>query len=130
MRLPRDTFERLRELSALKGCPVSDMAKDALARGLTSDDAAAAVRSTLTRDLKRGAQRQARPRKLSRIERAARATAELRRLLEEYTAWLESLPEFVEGSATAIKLETAIEELEMAVEALERLDLPRGFGRD
>jgi hypothetical protein len=51
-------------------------------------------------------------------------------LLAEYSDWQDGLPDFAQGSATAEKLEAAIEALETAVDALDQLDLPRGYGRD
>ena len=62
---------------------------------------------------------------------------ELDCLLEEYESWLEVLPENLQESALADKLQTTIDELEEvrssledARDSLESIDLPRGFGRD
>jgi hypothetical protein len=48
-------------------------------------------------------------------------------LQHEYCAWLDNLPENLEGSRLADKLQ-AITELDL--EELQAVDLPRGYGRD
>jgi hypothetical protein len=48
-------------------------------------------------------------------------------LQDEYRAWLERLPESLEGSATAEKLQ-AITEIDL--DELLAIDPPRGYGRD
>jgi hypothetical protein len=48
-------------------------------------------------------------------------------LQDEYRAWLERLPESLEGSATAEKLQ-AITEIDL--DELLAIDAPRGSGRD
>jgi predicted DNA-binding protein len=130
LRLTPGTLGRLRELSARQGRTVADIAREALARGLSADDADTPVAAALVQGLHRVARRPSRPRKRSRIERATQATEELRQLLAEYAHWLDCLPEFAEGTTTAVKLQAAVEALEEALNALDQLDLPRGFGRD
>jgi hypothetical protein len=49
------------------------------------------------------------------------------RLQEEYGDWLDNLPPNLENSALADKLQTI---LEVDLEALQAVDLPRGYGRD
>ncbi len=63
--------------------------------------------------------------------------SDLEELKSEYEEWQENLPENFESSPVADKLDTtisdmedAISEIQGAVEVLEVLDLPQGFGRD
>jgi hypothetical protein len=67
------------------------------------------------------------PRILPRPQRWAAAIATLVALQDEYRAWLERLPEALEGSPTAEKLQ-AITELDLG--ELQAIDPPRGYGRD
>jgi hypothetical protein len=62
----------------------------------------------------------------SRPERWRDAVETLRALQEEYQAWLDNLPESLQSSALAEKLE---EVCTLDLDALD-IDLPRGFGRD
>lgn len=130
LRLSSETMDRLREMAVCQGRHVSDVAREALAAGLMSEPGAAHVAAAVRQDTHRVAQRRSRPRKPSRVQRASTATNDLRRLLTEYVDWRASLPDFAEGSATAEKLDAAVEALQVAVDALEELDLPRGYGRD
>jgi hypothetical protein len=67
------------------------------------------------------------PRVLPRPRRWAAAVATLVALQDEYRAWLERLPESLEGSPTAEKLQ-AITEIDL--DELMAIDPPRGYGRD
>jgi hypothetical protein len=67
------------------------------------------------------------PRVPPRPQRWAAAVATLVALQDEYRAWLERLPESLEGSPTAEKLQ-AITEIEL--DELLAIDPPRGYGRD
>jgi hypothetical protein len=62
----------------------------------------------------------------SRPQRWMEAVKTLRMLQEEYQAWLDNLPESLQSSSLAEKLE------EVCALDLDQLDvdLPRGFGRD
>jgi len=62
-----------------------------------------------------------------RPERWAAAVAVLITLQDEYRTWLDNLPENLEGSRLADKLQ-AITELDL--EELQAVDPPRGYGRD
>jgi hypothetical protein len=62
----------------------------------------------------------------ARPERWRDAVETLRELQEEYQAWLDNLPESLQGSTLAEKLE---EVCALDLDALD-IDLPRGFGRD
>jgi hypothetical protein len=63
----------------------------------------------------------------SRPQRWRDAVAELLSLQGEYQVWLDAVPESLEGSSTAevLRMICDLELLE-----LERIELPRGFGRD
>jgi hypothetical protein len=63
----------------------------------------------------------------SRPQRWAEAVATLRALQEEYQCWLDNLPENLQDSPLAEKLQ-AICDLDL--EDLESVDVPLGFGRD
>ena len=62
-----------------------------------------------------------------RPQRWAAAVAALVALQDEYRAWLDRLPENLEGSPTAEKLQ-AITEIDL--DELLTIDPPRGYGRD
>ena len=63
----------------------------------------------------------------SRPRRWAAAVAALSALQDEYRAWLDNLPDNLEGSRLADKLLTLAE---FDLEELRAIDPPRGFGRD
>lgn len=65
-----------------------------------------------------------RPARLAALVEGAEA------LLEEYRDWLDRLPEAFEGTTLHELLTETVERLETAVESLEGIDPPRGFGRD
>jgi hypothetical protein len=62
-----------------------------------------------------------------RPTRWAAAVATLTALQDEYRAWLDNLPDSLEGSRLADKLQ-AIDELDL--DELQTVDPPRGYGRD
>jgi hypothetical protein len=59
-------------------------------------------------------------------QRWAEAVETLRQLQEEYQTWLENLPEALQDSALAEKLQAVCD---VDLEEL-NIELPRGFGRD
>ena len=126
LRLSPVVIDTLREISTRQGRSVSDVAREALARGLPFERTAVGA-SPQEVD---GPRTRPRTRRLSRLQRATRATDELRELLAEYTDWQERIPAFAEANPTAEKLQEAVEVLETAIDALDRLDLPKGYGRD
>ena len=63
----------------------------------------------------------------SRSRRWTEAVQELADLQAEYQAWLDSLPENLESSAVAERLEAICE---LDVDSLQDVEPPRGFGRD
>jgi hypothetical protein len=64
---------------------------------------------------------------LPRPQRWAAAVAALVALQDEYRAWLDRLPDSLEGSATAEKLRSITE---IDLDELLAVDPPRGYGRD
>ena len=68
------------------------------------------------------------------IEAARDAAQKLEDIRDEYQEWRDNLPENLEGSATAEKLDEVIEfdidQIRDALDEAENLELPRGFGRD
>ena len=77
------------------------------------------------------------------IEDLDGAVDNVRSIQEEYREWQENLPESLQASATAEKLDAVIEidfpdaisaedlgEVVTAIEEAETIDLPLGFGRD
>ena len=63
----------------------------------------------------------------NRPQRWRASVAELVRLQAEYSAWLEAIPEALKASATAEALEAI---LNLDLDELSAVELPRGFGRD
>ena len=63
----------------------------------------------------------------SKARRWSDAVQELVDLQAEYQAWLDSLPENLESSAVAERLEAICD---LDVDSLQDLEPPRGFGRD
>ena len=84
------------------------------------------------------ARRRSRPRRWADAVDAVRAAAaDLMELREEYECWRDNLPDNQQDGSTAEKLDTTIaaveafeETLEAALDELENVELPRGFGRD
>ena len=77
----------------------------------------------------------ARPKRWAKaIEAARTAVADLVELQGEYQDWLDSLPEGLEESPVAEKLDAVcdleVEEIESILQDCEDADLPLGFGRD
>ena len=63
----------------------------------------------------------------SKAQRWSDAVQELVNLQAEYQAWLDGLPENLESSAVAERLEAICD---LDVDSLQDLEPPRGFGRD
>ena len=63
----------------------------------------------------------------SKAQRWSDAVQELVDLQAEYQAWLDSLPENLESSAVAERLEAICD---LDVDSLQDVEPPRGFGRD
>ena len=68
------------------------------------------------------------PRRMApRPQRWTAAVATLIELRDEYQAWLANLPASLEGSSLAEKLQAIVD---LDLEELQAIDLPRGYGRD
>jgi hypothetical protein len=67
------------------------------------------------------------PRRTPRPKRWAAAVATLIELQDDYRAWLDALPANLEGSRLAEKLEAIVE---LDLNELDAIELPRGYGRD
>jgi hypothetical protein len=63
----------------------------------------------------------------SRAQRWREAVAELLALQDEYAAWYAALPDSLHDTATAEALQAIVE---LDLETLAEIALPRGFGRD
>ena len=55
---------------------------------------------------------------------------EARALLDEFQDWRDRLPDSLQDSGLAAKLDEAIERFTDVADTLADIDLPRGFGRD
>ena len=62
-----------------------------------------------------------------RPQRWAAAVAALIDLQDQYRAWLDNLPASLDGSRLADKLQAIVE---LDLEELYAIDIPRGYGRD
>jgi hypothetical protein len=62
-----------------------------------------------------------------RPQRWAAAVAILIDLQDQYRAWLDNLPASLDGSRLADKLQAIVE---LDLEELQAIDIPRGYGRD
>ena len=62
-----------------------------------------------------------------RPQRWAAAVAALIDLQDQYHAWLDNLPASLDGSRLADKLQAIVE---LDLEELQAIDIPRGYGRD
>jgi len=62
-----------------------------------------------------------------RPQRWAAAVAALIDLQDQYRAWLDNLPASLDGSRLADKLQAVVE---LDLEELQAIDIPRGYGRD
>ena len=65
--------------------------------------------------------------KRSKARRWSEAVQELVELQAEYQAWLDNLPDNLESSAVADRLEAICD---LDVDSLQDIEPPRGFGRD
>ena len=62
-----------------------------------------------------------------RPQRWVAAVAALIDLQDQYRAWLDNLPASLDGSRLADKLQAIVE---LDLEELQAIDIPRGYGRD
>lgn len=66
----------------------------------------------------------------SRPARVLAMENEAQALIDEYQAWRDNLPESLQESGLADKLDEAIDRLTDVAGTLADIDLPKGFGRD
>ncbi len=69
-------------------------------------------------------------RKASRAARLLTLETDAQALLDEFETWRENLPESLQESRVAAKLDDAIDKLTDIVEAAASIDPPKGYGRD
>jgi transposase len=70
------------------------------------------------------------PKPPSRPKRLEVLLQEVETLLASYTDWLEAIPESLQDSSQAERLQETIDSLEQVVELLSGIIAPKGFGRD
>lgn len=127
LRLTRDQQDALRASAAESGLTVSDLVRHVLAdylAGRARPDAPDA------RSREYRAPRVTRPRKVSRPARLQRAASEIESLLADYEDWLARWPEALSDTTTAEVLAETIDSLQQAVDLLNTVTPPRGWGRD
>jgi len=95
-------------------------------RAMTPAERQARRRARLRRDNCASSARPAR-RTPPRSQRWAAAVAALIDLQDQYRAWLDNLPASLDGSRLADKLQALVE---LDLEELHAIDIPRGYGRD
>ena len=66
----------------------------------------------------------------SRPKRLESALTEVLALQHEYEEWLAALPESLQASGLAERLQETVEQLAQAADLLSEVDPPKGFGRD
>jgi hypothetical protein len=66
----------------------------------------------------------------SRPKKLAEINEKVQQLLASYEEWRDQLPESLEGTSQAEKLEDTIEKLSAVADLLADIDPPRGYGRD
>lgn len=86
-----------------------------------------ALQPPATADSGKMARPQAKPASRSRPQRWKRAIGELFDLQADYRGWLAALPESLLDSAMAQALQTIVE---LDLDELAAVELPRGYGRD
>lgn len=69
------------------------------------------------------------PKRVSRPERLARVIVEVQDLADGYQAWLDAMPSNLEESDLAARLRETVDLFQQAIDALDQVDPPRGFGR-
>ena len=70
------------------------------------------------------------PKRVSRPARLVAMETEAQALMDEYQSWRDNLPESLQESGLASKLDDAIDKLCEVAATLADIDLPKGFGRD
>jgi len=126
LRLRGAERQRLEQIAARDRRLLSDVARAAVEQYLRGQEPSASEEQPTP-----SASVRKKPRRPpSRPARLTHLLAEAQALLQEYTSWRDALPEFAQDSPTAELLESAIDGLEAAYDALASIEPPRGFGRD
>ena len=66
----------------------------------------------------------------TRPARLEQCISVLQDMTADYEGWLEATPETLQETPLAEKLAEAIQQLQDAIDLLNEIDLPKGFGRD
>ena len=69
------------------------------------------------------------PKKVSRPVRLTRAIADIQALADGYKDWLDAMPANLTDSELADRLRETVDRFQQAIDALDQVDPPRGFGR-
>lgn len=123
VRLAPEILAHLASLSERCRRPIAEIAREALTEWLQRQPDMAPVPVPHGVTVKK-------PRPIPKTRRLENLRRDLRQLLDEYVSWHSNLPEFAADSPTAERLAETVEALETAVDALEEVDPPLGFGRD
>lgn len=127
LRLTRDQQDALRADAEESGRTVSDLVRQLLAEHVARRGQLAAS-NVLSR--RQGPTRARRSRQASRPVRLQRAVSEIEDLLADYEEWQANLPESLQDTATGAALVETVDNLQQAVDLLNAITPPRGFGRD
>lgn len=131
LRLASDQQEALRARAAAHGMTLSHLIRKVLADNLDHlDDLPVAEQITDARIRQKQAAGPRRPRRPSRPARLRSAIDSLEDLLADYEDWQANVPDSLQETATATALTEAIENLQQALDLLNAIAPPLGFGRD
>jgi hypothetical protein len=121
LRLACDQHDAVRAKAAESGMTVSEMVRHAITHYVAAGGLAPspAQRRTATR-----------PRAASRPVRLQRTINELEGLLADYEDWQANLPGSLEDTATAAVLAETVDNMQQALDLLNAITPPRGYGRD
>lgn len=126
LRLGRDQQDLLRAKAAESNMSLSELVRQLVAKFVEDP----CQRPATVDGQVRGRSSVGRRRRQSRPARLQGAISELEDLLADYENWQASVPESLQETGTAALLGEAVESLQQAVELLQQITLPRGFGRD
>ena len=126
LRLARDQQDLLRAKAAESGVSLSELVRQAVAKFVDDTD----QRPATVDGHARGRGSISCRRKQSRPARLQAAISELDDLLADYENWQASVPESLQDTGTATLLSEAVDSLQQAVDLLQQITVPRGFGRD
>lgn len=128
LRLSREQQDALRAIAATSGLTLSDLVRNVLADHV-ADQRLPEETAHAEPSLQKPAHVR-RPRKPSRPVRLQGAISSLENLLADCEDWQANLPDSLQDTPTAVALAEAIDNLQQAVDLLQTINPPRGFGRD